>query len=445
MSKHERTISVDYRPEFRELTRKKRVAAYARVSGERDEAAHSLSAQISYFNSLITTHSDWEFVEIFADRATTGTKDNRPEFQRMLSACREGKIDIILAKSITRFARNTVILLNTVRELKSLNIDVYFEEERLNTLSNEGEFLLSILAARAQEESRSVSENQKWRIRKKFEKGEPINGNALGYRLVDGTFWIDEEEEKIVLRIFSMYLSGMGRIAIAKKLNEEGVPTRLGKAKWHPNSLLGILTNEKYQGDLKLQKSYSEDYLTKKQVINHGERPIYMVRDAHDPIISRDMFAQVQMERKRRAEKFGTGNSMTHYPFTGLIRCGKCQCHYHRRTANAGSKYAHPAWLCGTFLTFGKETCDAQQIPESILIAETCKVLGMEDIDEETLRERIAEILIPEKHVILYRFQDGSEQRVEWKHRSRRESWTPEMRERARQQTKKRLEEKKRC
>lgn len=239
---HERSIHVEYTPDFEQMTRKKRVAAYARVSTNKDEAIHSLSAQISYFNNLITSHSDWEFVEIFADEGFTGTKDNRPEFQRMLEACREGRIDMILAKSITRFARNTVTLLETARELKALNIDIYFEEERLHTISAKGELLLSVFAARAQEESRSASENQKWRIRKKYEKGEPVNGNALGYRLVDGTFWIDEEEEQIVLRIFSMYLSGMGRTAIAKKLNEEGVSTRLGRAKWHPGSILAIIT-----------------------------------------------------------------------------------------------------------------------------------------------------------------------------------------------------------
>lgn len=446
MAKHERATIVTYKPDLEQMTRKKRVAAYARVSGDRDEAAHSLSAQVSYFNKLITSHPDWEFVEIFADRGMTGTKDNRPEFQRMLSACREGKIDIILAKSITRFARNTVILLETARELKALNIDIYFEEERLHTLSAKGELLLSVFAARAQEESRSASENQKWRIRKKFEKGEPINGNALGYRLVDGTFWIDEEEEQVVKRIFAMYLSGMGRTAIAKQLNAEGVKTRLNKTAWHPCSIYAILTNDKYQGDLTLQKSFSEDYITKRQKRNKGERPIYKVKNAHDAIIERDMFSQAQTERVERAKKYNpSGGTAERYPFTGMIVCGNCGHHYRRRSANAGSKYAKPAWACGQFLTFGKEVCDAQQIPEDILTAKTCEVLGLEEMNEETLHSRIAEIVIPEKNVLLYRFRDGSEQRVEWQHRSRRDSWTPEMRERARQQTRKRLEEKKQC
>lgn len=442
---HKRTTHVEFTLKYEPLPPKKRVAAYARVSSEKDEATHSLSAQISYFNGLIAAHPDWEFVEIFADQGLTGTKENRPEFQRMLTACREGKIDVILAKSITRFARNTVTLLETVRELKGLGIDVYFEEQRLHTLSSIGELLLTALAAQAQEESRIASENQKWRIRRKYEKGEPVTGNALGYRLVDGTFWIDEEEEQTVKRIFCMYLSGMGRIAIAKKLNEEGVSTRLGKAKWHPSSIYTILTNEKYRGDLQLQKTYITDYISKKQEKNHGKRPVYQVRNAHDAIVDRNEFSEVQEERNRRAAKYYANPCTNRYPFTGLIRCGKCSHNFRRRIMNAGTKYAKPGWECGTYLTFGKEHCDAQQIPEDILTAETRKVLGVEELTEEILHEQIIEIVIPEKNVMIYRFRDGSEQRVEWQNRSRRDSWTPDMRERARQQTKKRLEGKKKC
>ena len=443
---HERSIHVEYTPDFEQMTRKKRVAAYARVSTDKDEAIHSLSAQISYFNNLIASHSDWEFVEIFADEGLTGTKDNRPEFQRMLEACREGRIDMILAKSITRFARNTLTLLETARELKALNIDIYFEEERLHTLSAKGELLLSVFAARAQEESRSASENQKWRIRKRYEQGIPVTGNALGYRLVDGTFWVEEEEEQIVLRIFSMYLSGMGKIAIAKKLNEEAVPTRRNKAKWHPNSVYSILTNEKYLGDLMLQKTYIEDFITKKQKRNHGERAIFQVRNSHDPIIERETFDHVLAERMERMNKYNpTGQALERYPFSSMIVCKKCHHHFRRRIANASSKYAKPAWECGSFLTFGKEACDAQQIPEDILITKTCDVLGLKELDEDALRSRITEIVVPEKNVLIYKFKDGSEQRVEWQHHSRRESWTPEMKERARQQMKKRWEEKKRC
>ena len=174
---HERKTLQEYSLNLDDMTRKKRVCAYARVSGDRDEAFHSLSAQVSYYQKIIADHPDWEFVEVFSDRGITGTKDKREGFQAMLTACREGRVDIVLAKSITRFARNTVILLETVRELKKLGIDIHFEEEHIETLSSKGEFLISILAARAQEESRSASENQLWRIKKSYEKGIPVTGN----------------------------------------------------------------------------------------------------------------------------------------------------------------------------------------------------------------------------------------------------------------------------
>lgn len=444
MAKHERVCSVKYKPDLTQETCKKRVAAYARVSSDKEDALHSLSAQISYYNNLISSHTDWELVEIFADEGKTGTKDNRPEFQRMLATCREGKIDIILAKSITRFARNTVTLLDTIRELKHLGVDVHFEEENLHTLSAKGEFLISVFAAHAQEQSRSASENQKWRIRKKFEKGEPINGNALGYRLVDGTFWVDEEEEWIVKYIFDLYLSGMGKVAIAKKLNEEGVPTRLNKSKWYPESVAFILRNEKYCGDLRLQKYFVTDHLTKKQKRNKGERPSYLTQNTHDAIIDRETFECVQHEIAHRAENALNGKKIG-YPFTGLLRCGKCGNHYTRKIGNSSTPYAHPIWLCNASNVFGQHHCNAKLIPEDILTAKTCEVLGLKELDRGILRDKVTEIVVPEKYVLIYRFKDGSEQRVEWKHRSRRESWTPEMKERARQRTKKRLEEEKKC
>ena len=301
---HERITTVQYTPDLEALTRKKRVCAYARVSSDREEAFHSLSSQISYYQKQIAEHEDWEYVGVFSDRGITGTKEERPGFQAMLTACREGKVDIVLAKSITRFARNTVILLNTVRELKSLGIDIHFEEERIHTLSAQGELMISLLAARAQEESRSASENQKWRIQKCYEKGIPVTGNCLGYRMVDHQFLIDEEEEQIVLRIFSMYLSGMGKTAIAKRLNAEGIPTRLGTKKWTPNAVYSVIRNEKYQGDLRLGKRFVVDYVSKKEVTNHGERPSYYVKNNHDPILSSDTFDCVQREIKRRAEHY---------------------------------------------------------------------------------------------------------------------------------------------
>lgn len=431
---HERKTLQEYSPDLEALARKKRVCAYARVSGDRDEAFHSLSAQISYYQKLIAEHPDWEFVEVFSDRGITGTKDNREGFQAMLTACREGKVDIVLAKSITRFARNTVILLETVRELKRLGIDVHFEEERIETLSYSGELLISILAARAQEESRSASENQLWRIKKTYEKGVPVTGNCLGYRMVDHQFLIDEEEEQTVLRIFSMYQSGMGNAAIAKQLTEEGVKNRFGEIKWYPSGIAKILRNEKYCGDLRLQKYYVADYISKKSVVNQGERPSYYVRDSHDPIVTKEQFHAVQEEISRRAENAHTNKEPTFTVFTGLITCGRCGKHFARCSANAGTKYSKPAWVCKTSNRFGKEYCDmGQRIPESILKQITCDLLGMTDLTEEAVQKSIQEILVPAQNTLIFRFTDGSEKQVEWHNPSRSFSWTPEMKEMARQ------------
>lgn len=434
---HERIIEVDYNPDLKELTRKKRVCAYARVSSDREEAFHSLSAQISYYQTKIAEHPDWEFVEVFSDRGITGTKEKREGFQRMLTACYEGKIDIILAKSISRFARNAIILLEVIRELKRLNISVLFEEENIDTLSAEGELMISVLAARAQEESRQASENQKWRIQKSFQQGIPVVGNCLGYRMVKHQLLIEESEEQVVQRIFKMYLSGMGKTAIAKKLNEEGVRTRLNKSKWTPASIEPIIRNEKYCGDLILQKWYISDYIEKKKTRNKGEKPMYRVRDNHDAIITREDFAKTKNEIERRAAKHSPKNIGGHHAFSKLIRCSCCGKKFTRNIGNAGTQYAKPTWACQTAILYGKDFCGAtQRIPESILISKTCEVLEIPELDESVLRDRIKEIIVPQNNTLIYIFTDGNEKTVEWKHRSRRESWTPEMKEKARQRTK---------
>lgn len=206
-----------------------RTAAYARVSSGKDAMLNSLSAQVSYYNDLIQSNPEWLFCGVFADEALTGTKDNRENFQKLLSECRAGRIDLVITKSISRFARNTVTLLETVRELKELGVDVYFEEQNIHSISPDGELMLTILASYAQEESLSASENQKWRIRKDFERGRMGSITMLGYkRNRNGVLEIIPEEAVIVRMIFSDYLSGMGKNAIANKLHEMGVPTKGG-------------------------------------------------------------------------------------------------------------------------------------------------------------------------------------------------------------------------
>ena len=191
-----------------------RVAAYARVSSGKDAMLHSLSAQVSYYSELIQNHPGWLYCGVYADEAVTGTKDKRDDFQRMLADCRQGKMDLIITKSISRFARNTVTLLQTVRELKALGVDVFFEEQNIHTQSADGELMMTILASYAQEESRSASENQKWRIRRNFESGMPWNGTMLGYRYDKGTLVVVSEEAETVKRIFEEYLSGLGLPAL---------------------------------------------------------------------------------------------------------------------------------------------------------------------------------------------------------------------------------------
>lgn len=416
--------------------RRKRVAAYARVSSGRDAQLHSLSAQISYYNNYIGCRGDWELAGIYADEALTGTKEDRPQFQKLLADCRAGKIDMVIVKSVTRLARNTVTLLETARELKLLGIDIFFEKENIHTLSSDGELMLAFLASFAQEESRSASENVKWRIRKNFELGIPNAGNTLGYRLKNGTFEVVPEEAEVVRQIFADYLSGMGRNAIAGKLTRMGIPTKHGQP-WNSNTLYGILRNEKYVGDLVLQKTYCPDHISKKNIDNHGELPKFYVENAHEPIIGRDMFRQVQQEIARRREKYGKPDyKPTQYPFTGIVQCGFCGKHFIRKSVASGGRYApRPVWICYTFNTHGRIACAAQQIPEKILTAKTMEVLGIASLDRETLLRYVAEIRVPGHNRLVYVFHDGHTEEVIWENPSRRESWTEEMRQKARERS----------
>ena len=223
-----------------------KVCAYTRVSSGKNAMLHSLSAQISHYSEMIQSHIGWAYCGVYSDEALTGTKSDREGFQQMLTDCRAGKIDMVITKSISRFARNTVTLLETVRELKNLGIDVFFEEQNIRTMSADGELMLTILASYAQEESRSVSENQKWRVKRNFEAGIPWNGRMLGYRMQEGKYCIIPEEAELVRRIYREFLDGMGRNRIAARLNEEGIqPTRYGE-EWHPQTIAKILRNYAY-------------------------------------------------------------------------------------------------------------------------------------------------------------------------------------------------------
>lgn len=402
-----------------------RVVAYARVSSGKDAMLHSLSAQISYYSDLIQNHPGWVYGGVYADEALTGTKDSRDNFQQMLSDCRAGRIDLVITKSISRFARNTVTLLNTVRELKILGVNVYFEEQNIYTQSADGELMMTILASYAQEESLSASENQKWRIRHNFESGMPWNGTMLGYRYEKGTLTVVPAEAETVKRIFDEYLSGLGLTAIAKRLNADGVPTRYGNA-WGKSSVLAVLRNYAYTGNLLLQKSRRTDHLTKRDVRNNGELPQYHVENSHEAIIDADTYLTVQDEIQRRAEKHThPGVRKQTYPFTGLIECGCCGKHYRRKVTKA-----RPVWICPTFNTLGKDACPSKQIPEDTLYWLAAEILGTDNFD--TLPGKITAVRVENENKLTFFMADGEQIVKWWQNRSRRESWTSEMKEAAR-------------
>ena len=414
-----------------------RVAAYARVSSDKDAAFHSLEAQTEYYEEYIRNRSGWELVGIYSDNGISGTTINRPEFQRMLEDCRAGKIDLVITKSVTRFARNTVILLNTIRELKTLGVDTYFEKEDMHGISPDGELLITLLAMYAEEEARSASENQKWRIQKLYDQGKAAGGHTFGYRLVDGRFEIVPEEAEVVKTIFELYLSGMGYSKIARTLIEKGVNSRFGS--WSHTSIRDILANEKYAGDMLLQKSFVEDFRTKKKRKNTGEMRSVYVKNCHEAIIDKQTFDAVQTEIARRGhhqtaimERKNAAHDNSEKLFTGLIVCGDCGGAFLRKYTNA-KRSDRPVWVCQRYFKYGKAACNSQRIPETILIDKTCEVLRVSEISREVVAEKICRILVPEHNRLIYELRDGPAVEVTWEHKSRRFSWTDEMRQAARE------------
>ena len=418
---------------------RKKVAAYARVSCGKDEMLHSLAAQVSYYKEYIQSQSGWDFAGVYADEAVTGTKDNRAEFSRMLADCQSGKIDRVITKSISRFARNTVTLLETVRSLGELDIDVFFEEQNLHTASADGELLLTILASYAQEESRSVSENCKWRIRKDYQEGKLTGGvHMYGYDFRDGMLVVNPQEAEVVRMIFADYLSGMGRNAIMRKLIRLGVPTKLG-GRWAENTVASILTNEKVVGDLCLQKGFISDHLTKQKRVNRGELPKYYVEGAHDAIIDRATFDAVQAEVARRAPKCKPASKEPRSEFSGMIRCARCGASFIRKINAIGTKYAKVNWACATYTTQGKDHCAAKRIPEDILQLKCAEALGSNAYNAADFMARVAAITIPEDGVLVFTFKDGTQVTIPWEKHSRRDSWTDEMKSKAKVAAKRRL------
>ena len=305
---------------------KLRVAAYARVSTNLEEQITSYEAQVDYYTRYIQSKEDWEFVDMYTDEGISATNTKKREgFNRMVADALAGKIDLIITKSISRFARNTVDTLTTVRKLKEKGIEVFFEKENIRTLDGKGELLITIMSSLAQEESRSISENVTWGQRKRFADGKVSipYGRFLGYRKgADNLPEIVEEEATTIRLIYRLFLYGKSPSAIAAYLTDEGIITPGGKKIWRSKVVESILTNEKYKGDALLQKKFTVDFLTKKSKVNEGEVPQYYVENSHPAIIEPEKFDLVQYELKRRKED-GRFTSCLH-PFSGKLTCGEC-------------------------------------------------------------------------------------------------------------------------
>ena len=358
---------------------KKRIAAYCRVSTDQEEQLSSYEAQVNYYTTYIEKQPDYECAGIYADEGISGTSTKkREQFNKMIADCKAGKIDMIITKSISRFARNTLDCLNFVRLLKDLGIGVVFEKENIFTLDSKGEVLLSILSSLAQDESRSISENSTWGIRRRFEQGRLfINATKfLGYdKNQNGNLVINEKQAKIVRRIYTEFLDGKGANRIARELERDRVQNWNGKAKWYENSIRKMLTNEKYMGDALLQKTYTVDFLNKKRAENTGQVPQYYVEDSHPAIIEKEMWEAVQLEMERRRNfslkyRIQKLESATEYnPFAGRVICGSCGHAYGRKVWNStDDRLRRIVWRCnGKYVVKGEKGCESRHIDDGIL------------------------------------------------------------------------------
>lgn len=407
-------IPAKSRDEIQRTTRLN-VAAYCRVSTDDKEQKTSYEAQISYYTEKINSNPEWQMAGIFADEGISGTQaQKRPEFLKMIRLCRQRKIDMVLTKSLSRFARNTVDSLKYIRELKALGIAVISEKENINTLETDTEMMLTILSCFAQAESESISKNVSWGVRQSFKNGNvPMQyARLLGYRKGhDGNAEIIPEEAEVVKEIYRCYLDGMSMNLIADRLNEKGLTTKGGSSPYRKTVVQRILTNEKYTGDALLQKTYVTDCITKKTRKNNGELPMYLVKNHHEPIISRDDFNRVQEEMARRSAKrtiadkltkTGQGKYSAKYALSELLICGECGSHYRRVTWTAKG-FKEIKWRCVSRIQYGKKKChssptiDEYALHRAIVNAvnEFCTV---KDDVLKTLHESIIEVLDPNQN-----------------------------------------------
>ncbi len=407
-------------PPLPALPRRKRVAAYARISLENDKTKNSFSAQVSYFSKLIQGNPEWEYAGVYADCGESGTSKKRDDFKRLLSDCEAGKIDIILVKSISRFARNTVDLLETVRRLKELGIDVRFEKENIRSMSAEGELMLTVLASFAQEESRSISENSKWAIRRGFQKGKQSSTQVYGYRWDGANFVLQPDEAETVRFIFSEYLAGKSPHVIAAELNDMGIPSMYGKI-FYQRTIISMLGNEKYIGQIIMQKTFVENHVTHEKKKNNGELPRYTIENAHPAIIDRETFDKVQARLNQRKI------SVQRTAFTSMILCEVCGLNFQRATKYYKNKRTS-VMLCANRKHARPCDCGTKQIPEKVLESVTTEVLGLSEFDADIFKAKIKQIVVPSKSQLAYHFHSGKIVTREWKSTAATDWWTPECR-----------------
>lgn len=400
------TVKYEERPKLK-------VAAYCRVSTDSDEQATSYEAQVEHYTRFIQKNSEWELAGIFADDGISGTNTKkRDEFNRMIGECMAGNIDMIITKSISRFARNTLDCLKYIRELKEKNIPVFFEKENINTMDSKGEVLLTIMASLAQQESQSLSQNVKLGLQYRYQNGEvQVNHNRfLGYtKDENGHLIIKPDEAEVVKRIYREYLEGASLAQVGKSLEKDGILTAAGKPRWRPDALKKILQNEKYIGDALLQKTYTVDFLTKKRVKNNGIVPQYYVENSHEAIIPRELYMQVQEEMARRSNLHSGKNRKkrvysSKYALSSLVYCSKCGDIYRRIAWNNRGKRSN-VWRCCTRVEHGPGQCDAATISEETLhnavVKAVNQVLGNRESMMRTLQRNIAAVIAQDKNTML--------------------------------------------
>lgn len=357
---------------------RQRVAAYCRVSTDSEDQLNSYKSQKAYYTDLIKKNKEWVFVDIYADEAITGTQvTKREEFQRMINDCMNGDIDMVITKSISRFARNTLDTLKYVRLLKEKNIAVYFEDEKINTLTMDGELLLVVLSSVAQQEVENISVNVKKGLKMKMKRGELVGfQGCLGYdyNKEDKTITVNEKEAEIVRYIFNRYIEGAGGSVIGQELENLGYVTKYGSSTWAPSTILGIIKNEKYKGDLLLGKTFTVDPISKRRLDNMGEEDQFYIREHHEPIISEEVFEKAQEILNRRNKNrgnIGDGKREKYsrkYAFSCMLECGFCGSTLSRRNWHSGSEYNKVIWQCVVATKKGKKYCpDSKGIPEQAI------------------------------------------------------------------------------